>query len=72
MRSVVKEANEEGIKAIVEQQFTIGKQILGHGLIPIIEPEVDITSPTKKECEVILKSTFWNNWMPWMMVFKLC
>ena len=55
MRSVVKEANEEGIKAIVEQQFTIGKQILGHGLIPIIEPEVDITSPTKKESEVILK-----------------
>ena len=40
MRSVIQSANEEGIKAIVEQQFAIAKQIISHGLIPIIEPEV--------------------------------
>ena len=56
MRSVIKEANEEGIQAIVAQQFEIGKQILSHGLVPIIEPEVDIKSPTKQECEDILKA----------------
>jgi fructose-bisphosphate aldolase, class I len=42
MRSVIHSANEEGIKAIVHQQFDIGKQILSHGLIPIIEPEVRV------------------------------
>mmetsp|Transcript_13727 Transcript_13727/g.23373 ORF Transcript_13727/g.23373 Transcript_13727/m.23373 type:complete len:299 (-) Transcript_13727:25-921(-) len=56
MRSVVKKANEEGIKAIVEQQFEIGKRIIAHGLVPIIEPEVDINSPEKKECEDLLKT----------------
>lgn len=56
MRSVIKTANPEGVKAIVEQQFEIGKQIIGHGLVPIIEPEVDINSPTKAECEDILKA----------------
>ncbi|MDO5707240.1 MAG: fructose bisphosphate aldolase [Andreesenia angusta] len=55
MRSVIKEANEEGIKAIVEQQFEIGKQIAEAGLMPIIEPEVDINAADKKECEDILK-----------------
>lgn len=55
MRSVIKEANEEGIQAIVDQQFAIGNQILGHGLIPILEPEVDITSPDKEKIEAILK-----------------
>jgi fructose-bisphosphate aldolase class I len=55
MRSVVNSANEEGIKAIVEQQFEIGKQIIGHGLVPIIEPEVNIKAPDKEKCEDILK-----------------
>ncbi len=55
MRSVVKSANEVGIEAIVEQQFAIGKQIIGAGLVPIIEPEVDINSTTKAEAEVLLK-----------------
>jgi fructose-bisphosphate aldolase, class I len=55
MRSVIQSANEIGIEAIVTQQFKIGKQILAHGLIPIIEPEVNIHSPTKSECEDILK-----------------
>lgn len=55
MRSVVKMANHDGIKAIVEQQFEVGKQILAAGLIPIIEPEVDIHSPQKAEAEALLK-----------------
>ncbi len=55
MRSVIKSANEEGIKEIVAQQFEVGKEILKQGLIPILEPEVDIRSTDKKESEVILK-----------------
>lgn len=55
MRSLIKKADEEGIKEIVAQQFEIGRKILDEGLIPIIEPEVDIKSPDKKESEVILK-----------------
>ncbi|WP_400246719.1 fructose bisphosphate aldolase [Niallia sp. JL1B1071] len=55
MRSVIKEANAESIKAVVDQQFEIGKQIIAAGLVPIIEPEVDITSPDKEQSEAILK-----------------
>ncbi len=55
MRSVVKLANEAGIGAIVDQQFEIGKRILAKGLVPILEPEVDIKSPEKAEAEAILK-----------------
>jgi len=55
MRSVIKEANEEGIQAIVDQQFEVGNQILAAGLIPILEPEVDINSPDKVKIETILK-----------------
>jgi len=55
MRSVIKAANEAGIKAVVSQQFEVGRQILAAGLVPIIEPEVDINSPSKGEAEVILK-----------------
>ena len=56
MRSVIKVANEAGITANVAQQFEFGRQILGHGLVPIIEPEVDINSPSKAEAETILKA----------------
>jgi fructose-bisphosphate aldolase class I len=56
MRSVIKEANKAGIDAVVAQQFAVGRQILAAGLVPIIEPEVDITSATKKEVEVLLKA----------------
>ncbi|MDY0406780.1 fructose bisphosphate aldolase [Virgibacillus sp. 179-BFC.A HS] len=56
MRSVIKEANEEGIKAVVDQQFEVGKQIIAAGLVPIIEPEVDINSPEKEKCEELLKA----------------
>ncbi len=55
MRSVIKQANPEGIKSIVNQQFEIGKQILARGLVPILEPEVDIHCPDKAEAEKILK-----------------
>jgi len=55
MRSVIYEANPEGIKAIVDQQFDFAKRICDHGLVPIIEPEVDINSAEKEECERILK-----------------
>ena len=55
MRSVIYEANEEGIKEIVAQQFKFAKQICEAGLVPIIEPEVDINSPEKEKCEEILK-----------------
>ncbi len=55
MRSVIKEANPTGIKKIVQQQFDVAKQIAAAGLIPIIEPEVDINSVDKAESEKILK-----------------
>jgi fructose-bisphosphate aldolase class I len=54
-RSVIKEANPAGIKAIAAQQFEWGKQVLAHGLVPILEPEVDIKAPNKAECEKLLK-----------------
>jgi fructose-bisphosphate aldolase class I len=56
MRSVIKLANEKGIKAVVSQQFEVGKQIIAAGLVPIIEPEVDIKSPQKAEAEALMKS----------------
>lgn len=60
MRSVIKDANSEGIKDVVAQQFEIGKQIIEAGLVPIIEPEVDIHSPDKEESEKILKEELMN------------
>jgi fructose-bisphosphate aldolase class I len=55
MRSVIKEANYEGIKNVVDQQFEVAKQILAAGLVPIIEPEVDIQSEDKQHSEELLK-----------------
>jgi fructose-bisphosphate aldolase, class I len=55
MRSVITLADEGGVKAVVDQQFEIGHQILGTGLVPILEPEIDIHSPQKAEAEVLLK-----------------
>ena len=54
-RSVINAANAEGIKAVVAQQFEIGMQVLSHGLMPIIEPEVNITIADKAEAETILR-----------------
>ena len=55
MRSVIKLADKAGIDAVVKQQFEVGRQILAAGLVPIIEPEVDIHSPNKSEAEAILR-----------------
>ncbi len=57
MRSVISAANPAGIKAVVEQQFEVGKQILAHGLVPIIEPEVTISIADKAEAEEMLRDT---------------
>jgi fructose-bisphosphate aldolase class I len=54
MRSVIKQANPAGIKAVVDQQFEIGRRIVAAGLVPIIEPEVDIHCPDKEGAEEIL------------------
>jgi len=56
MRSVIDAANTAGIEAIVAQQFAVGIQILGHGLVPIIEPEVTISIQDKAEAEEILRA----------------
>jgi fructose-bisphosphate aldolase class I len=54
MRSVIKQANAEGVDAVVAQQFQIGKKIVAAGLVPIIEPEIDIHCPQKAEAEDLL------------------
>jgi fructose-bisphosphate aldolase class I len=56
MRSVIKLADHRGVKAVVDQQFDIAGDILAAGLVPIIEPEVDIHSPQKAEAEALLES----------------
>ncbi len=55
-RSVIHGANEAGIKAVVAQQFAVGKQVVDAGMVPIIEPEVDIHSDSKAEAETLLKA----------------
>lgn len=57
MRSVIKQANAAGIEAVVAQQFAVGRQILAKGLVPIIEPEVDIKCPDKRGAEALLKAS---------------
>ena len=56
MRSVIKLANPAGVKEVVAQQFEIGRRIIGAGLVPILEPEIDIHSPEKAEAERLLKA----------------
>ena len=56
MRSVINKANPSGVEAVVKQQFEIGKEIIAGGLVPIIEPEVNIKSPQKAEAEDLLKT----------------
>lgn len=60
MRSVIKEPNPGGIRKVVEQQFEVAKQILAAGLVPIIEPEVDIHSKDKEKSEELLKQEILN------------
>lgn len=61
MRSVIYEPNVDGIELVVQQQFDVAKQILSKGLMPIVEPEVDINSEQKHDCELILKTTILRN-----------
>ena len=61
MRSVIKEYNEYGIKKVIDEQFKLAKIIISHGLIPIIEPEVDINSPVKKQIETYMRSEILRN-----------
>ena len=57
MRSVIKQANSAGIDAVVKQQFEVARQIVAAGLVPIIEPEVDIKTPNKDKAEDLLKAS---------------
>lgn len=61
MRSVIYEPNVDGIELVVQQQFDVAKQILSKGLMPIVEPEVDINSEQKHDCELILKTSILRN-----------
>jgi fructose-bisphosphate aldolase class I len=57
MRSVISHGTAAGVEAVVAQQFEVGRQIIGHGLVPIIEPEVDINSSNKAEAEDLLRTS---------------
>jgi fructose-bisphosphate aldolase class I len=56
MRSVIKQANSDGVGAVARQQFEVGRQIMAAGLVPIIEPEIDIHCPDKAEAENLLRT----------------
>jgi fructose-bisphosphate aldolase class I len=60
-RSVINSANQEGIAAVVKQQFEIGRQVLSHGMMPMIEPEVNIKSETRADCDAILLQEILKN-----------
>jgi fructose-bisphosphate aldolase class I len=55
-RSVINSANAAGIAAVVAQQFEVGRQVLSHGMMPILEPEVNIKSETRADCDVIMRA----------------
>ncbi|MGP9556410.1 fructose bisphosphate aldolase [Psychrobacter sp. AOP7-A1-24] len=61
MRSVIYEPNVDGIELVVQQQFDVAKQIISKGLMPIVEPEVNIDSAQKHECELLLKADILQN-----------
>ena len=75
MRSVIKQGTEKGVQAVVDQQFEIGRQIADAGLVPILEPEVDIGSPNKAEAEAMLKKAILAGLEQWpsdkYLMFKL-
>ena len=60
-RSVINSANAEGIAAVVAQQFEVGRQVLAHGMMPILEPEVNIKSETRAQCDEILRAEILKN-----------
>jgi fructose-bisphosphate aldolase, class I len=75
MRSVIKRGTEKGVQAVVDQQFEIGRQIADAGLVPILEPEVDIGSPNKAEAEAMLRKAILAGLETWpsdrYLMFKL-
>ena len=75
MRSVIKDANQKGVDAIADQQFEVGRQIADAGLVPILEPEIDIGSPHKAEAEAMLKKAILDRLERWpsdkYLMFKL-
>ena len=60
-RSVINSANREGIAAIVKQQFDVGRQVLAHGMMPMLEPEINIKSATRAECDTIMLEEILKN-----------
>ena len=60
-RSVINSANAEGIAAIVAQQFEIGRQVLSHGMMPMLEPEINIKSETRADCDKIMLAEILKN-----------
>jgi len=60
-RSVINSANAEGIAAVVAQQFEIGRQVLSHGMMPMLEPEINIKSETRAECDAIMLEEILKN-----------
>src|SRR6267378_8351016 len=64
MRSVINLANALGVRAVVDQQFTLAGEILAAALVPIIEPEIDIHSPEKSAAEALLKATILERLAP--------
>jgi fructose-bisphosphate aldolase class I len=75
MRSVIKDANQKGVDAVADQQFEVGRQIADAGLVPILEPEIDIHSPHKAEAESMLKKALLDRLEQWpsdkYLMFKL-
>ncbi len=74
MRSLIKQANAAGVKEIVAQQFAVAKKIAEYGLVPIIEPEVDINCPDKAEAEELLLAAIMDELKSWPdkpVMFKL-
>ena len=75
MRSVIKSADAAGIERVVSQQFDIGRQIVAAGLMPIIEPEIDIHAPDKREAEDLLRDRLLTHlnelWRHEKVMFKL-
>ena len=60
-RSVINSANAEGIAAVVAQQFEVGRQVLSHGMMPMLEPEINIKSETRAECDAIMLKELLKN-----------
>jgi len=60
-RSVINSANAEGIAAIVKQQFDVGRQVLSHGMMPMLEPEINIKSATRAECDKLMLAEILKN-----------